>query len=184
MPTGHGDHFTYQLKANAFLKDLIAMKKGKMDSAWYVECRSRYPSESCTPTLFWDGVPSTTCQQIIDLIRADEDPDATICDIVPETPHKEQITRHIDLEVKKGAYNTSKRILDAKDLEEVLKISLPPIYDFLRAARQRQDEIKFPSSELRLLEKLEVIRGSLDGVEAMLKSFPDPEATESDSDSQ
>ena len=111
------------------------------------------------------------------LLRSNEQINAN----VPETPAHEQIARHIDVTVAERNYFATRRILEAKALDEAIKKHLQPLFAFLQAARRPQ--IEFPQTAQRLVENLQCLRDLLNELEDMVVGSEDADMTESDSGS-
>ncbi|KAJ7464853.1 hypothetical protein B0H11DRAFT_2050148 [Mycena galericulata] len=160
---------TNQRNAETFLSDLILINKGRLDLNSYV-----------WPVIDYREVNTATCQSILSLIGDDTEPYAGRLDAIPETPRKQQIARAVNLQVTERAYLAARRVVDAKALEEAIVGSLEPILQWLKGARQ--PEIKWTSSEFRLLQKLGMVRDALDKVEELIIGNPEDDATESESE--
>ncbi|KAJ7135055.1 hypothetical protein C8R43DRAFT_1132965 [Mycena crocata] len=167
-----------QADAEEFRRALTRISAGKISADSYV-----WPAPD---SIDYAQVSAKTCKDLLDLLRGTKKVKRVRKELgvrPPETPVKEQIARHIDYHLTEKEYLAAKRRLEAPGLDETLRISLMPIFDFLQAARQVTTEMVYPHTKLQLQGALSNVREALDEMEDMMNKNKDAGSeTESDED--
>ncbi|KAJ7159505.1 hypothetical protein C8R46DRAFT_1224097 [Mycena filopes] len=167
-----------QTRANDFLRDLVAMDKGDLGVERH-HCSYHWPR-----SIQYENVSSPVRNNIRQFLPANTGSDTRPFGqrSMPETPQSKKIARELDVAITAAPHQRAKRVLRAQELEEALKLDLELVYDFLRAARER--EVHFPRGEETIVATITRIRESLDEIERMVRRIPDSGATDAGTDTE
>ncbi|KAJ7028359.1 hypothetical protein C8F04DRAFT_1119771 [Mycena alexandri] len=155
-------------------KELEILNKGKLDE-----------SSFDWPMIDYKQVSTNTCTEVFQLLGM-QPQRASASKTTPaelETPHRVRLARKIDYVLSERVSLAKKRTVDAQDLEDLIKIELPTIFQFLKAARRTTDEhFVFPNPESMVLKSLNAVRAALNAIEDMVIVNSDLDATDADTE--
>ncbi|KAJ7734609.1 hypothetical protein B0H16DRAFT_1892435 [Mycena metata] len=164
---------SHQEEAERLARELEVLNKGKLDD-----------SQFNWPTINYKQVSTDTCSDVFRLLGTQPLSAASSkTALVPDTPHRVRMAREIDYILLERAFAARKRVIEAQNLESLIKAQLETVFRFLRAARRTTDEqFSFPDAEAVVLRSLHALRYAVDAIEDMVSGNSDLDVTDADTE--